>query len=206
MYAKRPVFYLFLTLAVIALDIAGLATNVMVAKLPPLDLKIRYSLWEVCLSKDSNTDCHDYNENFDNHDDKKHDKEPSYFYQDCGMDTIRTLRAFGILSVILAGVICLGLGLIDLANKLPKRAGAGILSFAALLLCVSNMVFWIVWAIYYDHGCNDHVPSDDLNDSKWGPSPCLFIGASAIALTMIAVPLVTRTPDGDEPETIAILG
>jgi hypothetical protein len=110
------------------------------------------------------------------------------------------MRAFGIMSVLVALLACVPLGVLDLLGKFPmpnitKFAMAG----AAGLLLFCEVIFWVVFLIMFNMKCPEYGDKSfaDMDPYKMGAGPIIFIITSVLTIGLIVVAIVAPAPAAD---------
>ena len=189
----RPIVYGILALICFALDIAGVTTNIVkyestvrTSLTTFVTVKVESTIWKRCVEVGGSKTCQDITSN-----------------EDCVMQRIRTLRAFGIMSIIVAFIGGLGLAAVDFLGKLPVGTDKIILAAVAFVLFVFQLIYWAIVAGLWNEGCGDARAFKELPNSDYGPSGPLFIASWVMSILMIAAAFLLRGPAREVTEVAA---
>lgn len=181
----RSVVYVALAVISGALAIAGVATALLVVESGGATSDT--TLWRTCtkvtFAGTTRQSCADVDDTTDG----------------CTLDSIKAMRAFGIMSILVAFLVCVPLGVADIIGLLPmdtsvttgRDVARDILAAGAVVLMCFELVVWAILAGLWNQGCGGRTAFKDVGGSKYGPSGPLFIVAWVLALAMIVIPLVT---------------
>ena len=123
-------------------------------------------------------------------------------FNGCTLDIIRAARAFGIMSIVLAFIFCIPIGVADLEGLLPNVTTARVmLTFFAVLLMIFQLIFWALFVGLWNRGCSDRAAFRSVPGSAFGPSAPLFIVSWIVSLMLI--PMAMTMP-GAIVETKAV--
>ena len=175
----------FVALAVIcgALDIAGVATSFLVVDAGSATSDT--TLWRTCTKFTFGGAAQQSCANVDDTTDG------------CTLDSVKAMRAFGIMSILVAFLVCVPLGVADIIGVLPldrspttgRDVARDIMAAGAVVLMCFELVFWAILAGLWNQGCGGRTAFKDVGGSRYGPAGPLFIVAWILSLAMIVVPL-----------------
>ena len=200
----RAVVFITVALICAGLDIAGVVSTVMT-----VDTNRNQShttLWRSCTTTNSigNNGNNFNNNNVNNNGGGTSCANADDVYNDCTMDVFKAMRAFGIMSIIVALLFCVPAGVADLRGVFRTVAMArSVLLALAVLLMILQLIFWALFVGLWKQGCSGQMELEDVAGSGYGPSVPLFIVSWVLSLLLI--PMVISLP-GAVVEPAAMTG